>query len=81
MQINENLRNFPIKFYKNTDDTVYYESAFVTGTAKTLNDAFKQLQKYDWEHDLIYYFADVDHHHTCRGLSTFLCEMRRDSLP
>lgn len=59
MQINENLRNFPIKFYKNTDGTVYYESAFVTGTAKTLNDAFKQLQKYDWEHDLIYYFADV----------------------
>ena len=59
MQINEKLRNFPIKFYQDTDGTIYYESAFVTGKAKTLNDAFKELQKHDWEHDLIYYFADV----------------------
>lgn len=59
MQIDERLRNYPIKFYKNEDGTIYYEAAFVQGTAKTLDDAFKQLQKYDWEHDLIYYFADV----------------------
>lgn len=59
MQINEKLKNFPIKFYQDTDGTIYYESAFVTGKAKTLNDAFKELQKHDWEHDLIYYFADV----------------------
>lgn len=59
MQINEKLKNCPIKFYKNADDSIYYESAFVTGTTKTLNDAFKEIQKHDWEHDLIYYFADV----------------------
>lgn len=59
MQINERLRNYPIKFYKNEDGTIYYESVFTTGEAKTLDDAFKELQKHNWEHDLIYYFSDV----------------------
>lgn len=59
MQINERLKNYPIKFYQNEDGTVYYESAFTNGTANSLDAAFRELQKHDWEHDLLYYFSDV----------------------
>ena len=59
MQLNERFRKCPIKFYENPDGSIYYESTFVHGTAKNVNDAFKYFSQNDWEKDLIYYYTDV----------------------
>ena len=41
MQLNERYRKFPIKFYRNSDGTIYYENQFTNGTVNTIEDAFK----------------------------------------
>lgn len=59
MQIQETYRKFPIKFYQKPDGTIHYENKFLSGDAKTLNDAFKVFTSNDWDRDLIYYYDDV----------------------
>lgn len=52
-------KQYPIKFYKKQDGTIYYESAFLNGNAKDMEDAFNQLRKMDLEKDLYLYYDDV----------------------
>ena len=59
MQIQETYRKFPIKFYQKSDGTIHYENKFLSGDAKTLDDAFKVFKNNDWDRDLIYYYDDV----------------------
>lgn len=59
MRIDENYKKFPIKFYKKEDGTIYYENKFLSGTAKTMSDAFKVFSEYDWDKELLYYYDDV----------------------
>ena len=59
MQIQETYRKFPIKFYQKPDGTIHYENKFLSGDAKTLDDAFKVFTSNDWDRDLIYYYDDV----------------------
>lgn len=59
MQIQETYRKFPIKFYQKPDGTIHYENKFLSGDAKTLDDAFKVFTNNDWDRDLIYYYDDV----------------------
>ena len=59
MQIQETYRKFPIKFYQKPDGTIHYENKFLSGDAKTLDDAFKVFKNNDWDRDLIYYYDDV----------------------
>lgn len=58
MNISENFRKFPIKFYQQ-EDGVYFENPFLSGKGKDLNDAFEQLKKKNLDHDLWYYYDDV----------------------
>lgn len=59
MNIDENYRDFSIRFYKKEDGTIHYENKFINGEAKTIEDAFKKFTNRDWEEDLIYYYDDV----------------------
>lgn len=59
MQLNERYRKFPIKFYRNSDGTIYYENQFTNGTVNTIEDAFKEFSRDDFAKDLIYYYDDV----------------------
>lgn len=59
MQIHENFRKFPIKFYRKTDGSIHYENKFLSGDVKTMEQAFKVFKDNDWEKDLIYYYTDV----------------------
>lgn len=59
MQIQETYRKFPIKFYQKPDGTIHYENKFLSGDAKTLDDAFKVFTSNDWDRDLVYYYDDV----------------------
>ena len=52
-------RKYPIKFYKNADATIYYENKFMNGTAKDLNRAFSDITNKDLNHELYYYYDDV----------------------
>lgn len=59
MQINENFRKFPIKFYRKPDGTIHYENRFLSGDAKTMEQAFKIFSGNDWYKDLLFYYDDV----------------------
>lgn len=59
MQIEENFRKFPIKFYRKTDGTIHYENPFLSGDAKTMEQAFKIFKDNNWERDFIYYYNDI----------------------
>ena len=59
MNLNENFRKFPIKFYRKQDGTIHYENKFLSGDAKTMEKAFKIFSGNDWERDLLFYYDDV----------------------
>lgn len=59
MELNENLRKFDIKFYENPDGTIHYENAFLDGEAKTMKDAFTNVQKKNLDWELPYYYDDI----------------------
>ena len=59
MNLAENYKQFPIKFYENPDGTVYYENAFLEGTGKTLIDAMNKISNKNLDWDIPYYFDDV----------------------
>lgn len=58
MQLDERFRKFPIKFYK-TDKGVYFENAFIKGTATDINDAFDQLKLKLDDYELMYFYDDI----------------------
>lgn len=45
MNLSERQRKFPIRFYQNADQSVSYESAYFSGTAKDLDQAMKKLMQ------------------------------------
>lgn len=59
MRIQESYKKFPIKFYQKPDGTIFYDSKFLSGEAKSMDDAFKIFSQNDWEHDFLYYYEDV----------------------
>ena len=59
MRIDENYRKLPIKFYEKPDGSIYFESKFLNGNAKNINDAFKVFTEQDWYRNLVYYYDDV----------------------
>lgn len=59
MELHENYRKFPIKFYENPDGTIHYENAFIDGDAKNMTDAFNHFKQQDLDWDLLYYYEDV----------------------
>lgn len=58
MNLNERYRKFPIKFYQQ-EDGIYYENPFMNGKAKDMTDAFNQIKNKNLDHDLFYYYDDV----------------------
>ena len=59
MRIDESYRKLPIKFYEKPDGSIYFESKFLNGNAKNINDAFKMFTEQDWYRNLVYYYDDV----------------------
>ena len=59
MNLNENFRKFPIKFYRKQDGTIHYENKFLSGDAKTMEKAFKIFSGNDWERDLLFYYDEI----------------------
>lgn len=59
MNLNENFRKFPIKFYRKPDGTIHYENKFLSGDAKTMEQAFKIFTDNNWDRDLLFYYDDV----------------------
>lgn len=59
MKLNERYNKFPIKFYQ-TEDGIYYENSFMKGTAKDLEDAFKQLKDKELDWYIFYYYDDAN---------------------
>ena len=43
INLQEREKKVPVKFYKDSYGTIYYESSFTNGTAPSLNDAFSEF--------------------------------------
>ena len=58
MNLEESVKNIPIKFYSNKAGECEYDSPFIKGTAKNLNTALTDVANSEIRQDL-YYFPDV----------------------
>lgn len=60
MILNEKFKKYPIKFYRNKQGNIEFESSFIKGTDTDLNSALNSISNNkELEHDLYYYYDDV----------------------
>lgn len=59
INLQEREKKVPVKFYKDSYGTIYYESSFTNGTAPSLNDAFSEFNDKDFKKEILMFLDDV----------------------